>query len=203
MMYTVAAPFALTGPVIAGTLVGRGKNAGEEDSETHNWIGAQVWAGACLLVASMCMSIAVVMLRRERQRETLSRSPSNDEEAAGAGNSPYMIRERMGSIGLGLWERAKSLTGSSTGISTVVPSRMTSRRTSRRPSLDVHVEEDEHEEPELPDGSELSEELARRSGVSSMRKQSRERSGPAKEQSRSRSISASALDDEIQGATFP
>lgn len=140
MMYTVAAPFALTGPVIAGTIGGSGAN--------KSWIGAEIWAGSCLLIASICMAISAVTLRRERRRENSGRHRNNDEEIARAANSPYLIRERMGSIGFGLWGRARSLTGSPTGLSTVVPSRMTSRRTSRRPSLDVHLEEKERDGPE-------------------------------------------------------
>lgn len=48
MMYSVAAIFALTGPVIAGHLV----------SHYHRYITVQLWSGSCLFLGAVCMLMA-------------------------------------------------------------------------------------------------------------------------------------------------
>lgn len=58
MMYTMSAPFALTGPVIAGHLLQRyGKNI--------SFISAQLWSGFCLLLSAVMMFVALYQLWRE------------------------------------------------------------------------------------------------------------------------------------------
>ena len=46
MMYTIAAPFALTGPVIAGYLI---------DKYNLNFLTVQLWCGFCLLLSACCI----------------------------------------------------------------------------------------------------------------------------------------------------
>ena len=50
MMYTFSAPFALTGPVIAGFLI--------SEYGPNNYLTVQLWSGACLFAAGICMAIA-------------------------------------------------------------------------------------------------------------------------------------------------
>jgi len=68
MMYTVAAPFALTGPVIAGHLI----------TQYKTYITVQLWSGGCLFVASICLLIGTYELRKEELR----RSPSTARSTA-------------------------------------------------------------------------------------------------------------------------
>ncbi|KAF2399993.1 MFS general substrate transporter [Trichodelitschia bisporula] len=56
MMYTVAAPFALTGPVIAGFLI----------SKYKSYLPMQVWSAVSLLMSSVCMAWAGYLLHRQR-----------------------------------------------------------------------------------------------------------------------------------------
>lgn len=49
MMYTMASPFALAGPVIAGHLISQ---------NSSSYISIQCWCGGCLLVSAMCMALA-------------------------------------------------------------------------------------------------------------------------------------------------
>ena len=48
MMYSGSAVFGLTGPVIAGYLVGK----------YDTYLTVQMWTGACLLLSAMCMCVA-------------------------------------------------------------------------------------------------------------------------------------------------
>jgi MCP family monocarboxylic acid transporter-like MFS transporter 10 len=61
MMYTIAAPFALAGPVIAGHLI----------SEFQmDFLTVQLWSGFCLLLSSMCVGAAIYcMHRKERTKD--------------------------------------------------------------------------------------------------------------------------------------
>ncbi|KAF2717846.1 MFS general substrate transporter [Polychaeton citri CBS 116435] len=63
MMYSSAAVFALTGPVIAGHLI---TEYGE------NYLTVQCWSGANLFMAAVCMGIAIFYRRRQSAREWLS-----------------------------------------------------------------------------------------------------------------------------------
>ncbi|KAF2099966.1 MFS general substrate transporter, partial [Rhizodiscina lignyota] len=45
MMYTIAAPFALTGPIIAGAII----------QYTGGYLGAHLWSGTCLFLSAFCM----------------------------------------------------------------------------------------------------------------------------------------------------
>jgi MFS family permease len=59
MMYTIAAPFALVGPVIAGYLI------------THynmNFLTVQLWSGFCLFLSSLCIAMAMYCMHRENER---------------------------------------------------------------------------------------------------------------------------------------
>ena len=58
MMYTVAAPFALTGPVIAGYLL---RSYGHMES----FLTVQLWSGICLFLSATCMIVAIYYHRRE------------------------------------------------------------------------------------------------------------------------------------------
>lgn len=68
MMYSSAALFALTGPVIAGHLI---------SSYGQNYLTVQLWSGACMLVSAGCMGMAVVYTKRSRARMWLSRKVSS------------------------------------------------------------------------------------------------------------------------------
>jgi MCP family monocarboxylic acid transporter-like MFS transporter 10 len=59
MMYTMAAPFALVGPVIAGHLV----------TKYETYLGVQIWSGMCLLLSSGCMGMAVFVSRKMAKAE--------------------------------------------------------------------------------------------------------------------------------------
>ncbi|KIW02883.1 uncharacterized protein PV09_05933 [Verruconis gallopava] len=60
MMYTIAAPFALTGPVIAGHLISR----------YNSFLSVQLWSGMCLFFSSMCIAAAMYSMYRERWRSS-------------------------------------------------------------------------------------------------------------------------------------
>jgi len=61
MMYTSAAIFALTGPVIAGYLI----------SYYETYLTVQLWSGTCLLLSSVCMGVAI-FYRQKYQKSELS-----------------------------------------------------------------------------------------------------------------------------------
>jgi len=65
MMYTVAAPFALTGPVIAGYLITRFGN---------NFLTVQLWSGMCLFLSSMCIAAGMYCMHRQNMRVQRVRS---------------------------------------------------------------------------------------------------------------------------------
>ena len=54
-MYSTAAPFALTGPVIAGHLISR---------YGGNYLTVQCWSGLCLFLSASCMTMAIFFKRR-------------------------------------------------------------------------------------------------------------------------------------------
>lgn len=74
-MYTIAAPFALTGPVTAGYLIQR----------YGTFLTVQMWSGTCLLLSSICMAISAFYVRRA---EKLG---SNDSQST-------FTQSRMGSV---------------------------------------------------------------------------------------------------------
>jgi len=51
MMYSAAGIFALTGPVIAGHLI---------SAYGKNFLTVQCWSGACMLLSSACMGVAIM-----------------------------------------------------------------------------------------------------------------------------------------------
>lgn len=57
-MYTFAAIWALTGPLIAGALI----------QETGAYLGMQLWSAICLLLAAVCMGIANLMALRDEKK---------------------------------------------------------------------------------------------------------------------------------------
>lgn len=59
-MYSTAAPFALTGPVIAGHLI---------SEYGGNYLTVQLWSGACMFVSAVCMSVAVFFRWRMSEEE--------------------------------------------------------------------------------------------------------------------------------------
>ncbi|KAK5133046.1 hypothetical protein LTR08_008251 [Meristemomyces frigidus] len=60
MMYSTAAVFALTGPVIAGYLI---------TAYGQNFLTVQLWSGFCLLLSSLCMSVAIFYRERTSARQ--------------------------------------------------------------------------------------------------------------------------------------
>jgi MCP family monocarboxylic acid transporter-like MFS transporter 10 len=58
-MYTIAAPFALTGPVIAGYLV----------EKYNTFLTVQLWSGVCLLLSAIFMAISWLCTRRDVKAE--------------------------------------------------------------------------------------------------------------------------------------
>jgi MCP family monocarboxylic acid transporter-like MFS transporter 10 len=60
MMYTMAAPFALTGPIIAGYLI----------TKYDNYITIQMWSATCLFLASLCLLGAMVSANRIEKRSS-------------------------------------------------------------------------------------------------------------------------------------
>lgn len=63
MMYSCAAIFALTGPVIAGHLITEFKN----DFRT-----VQLWSGACMFVSALCMAMSIYSKHRQMTHEWFS-----------------------------------------------------------------------------------------------------------------------------------
>lgn len=64
-MYSTAAAFALTGPVIAGHLI---------SEYGSNYLTVQLWSGACLLLSASCMAAAVFCRRRTGGAECARRT---------------------------------------------------------------------------------------------------------------------------------
>lgn len=60
MMYTIASPFALTGPVIAGYLIKR----------FDNFLTVQMWSATCLFLASLCLLAAGISADRVEKRSS-------------------------------------------------------------------------------------------------------------------------------------
>ena len=84
MMYTAAAPFALTGPVIAGHLI---SNFG------YNFVTVQCWAGGCLLVSSFCMAMAVIC------------DENSEEKELSGNNTPRSRLSSMVSTSMSFWSK--------------------------------------------------------------------------------------------------
>ena len=60
MMYSSAAIFALTGPVIAGHLISR---------YGDNFLTVQLWSGTCMMISAFCMSVAIFYRHKTSARE--------------------------------------------------------------------------------------------------------------------------------------
>jgi MFS family permease len=69
MMYTASAPFALTGPIIAGHLITMYGN---------NYLTVQLWSATCLFLSALCMAAAIWTSRRRALgfRQTFSSATS-------------------------------------------------------------------------------------------------------------------------------
>lgn len=77
MMYSLSSFFALTGPVIAGYLI----------SAFDSWLTVQMWSGACLVISSFCMLMAILyrakaMKEEESMRKRMMRRLSSVVTAA-------------------------------------------------------------------------------------------------------------------------
>jgi hypothetical protein len=59
-MYTMAAPFALTGPIIAGYLI----------TKYDKYITVQMWSATCLFLASLCLLAAMISADRIEKRSS-------------------------------------------------------------------------------------------------------------------------------------
>ncbi|PNS16129.1 Riboflavin transporter MCH5 [Sphaceloma murrayae] len=97
MMYTAAAPFALTGPVLEGYFIGR---------FGYNYITIQCFSGTCLLISGGLMAAALRWSEGEREKR-------KDRREQGEG---WLQRwksrrsaERLGSVVEGMSSRAGSL----------------------------------------------------------------------------------------------
>ncbi|QDS71550.1 hypothetical protein FKW77_005522 [Venturia effusa] len=60
MMYTIASPFALTGPVIAGHLI----------TKYDNYLTVQMWSATCLFMAALCLLAAGISADRIEKRSS-------------------------------------------------------------------------------------------------------------------------------------
>lgn len=96
MMYTTAAPFALTGPVIAGYLI--------DAYKTH--ITVQMWSGACLLISSFCMFMAILYHKRDNARAA-NAGLSDNETKDGTDTPRSRISSLSSSLGstMTFWSR--------------------------------------------------------------------------------------------------
>lgn len=74
MMYSCAAVFALTGPVIAGHLI----------TEFSTYITVQMWSGGTMLISAICMCCAVFCRRRHDKNTKMQRLYSNATTVAEA-----------------------------------------------------------------------------------------------------------------------
>ncbi|KAL9528173.1 MFS-type transporter [Sphaerulina musiva] len=72
MMYSCAAIFALTGPVIAGHLI----------SEYSTFITVQCWAGGCMFMSACCMGCAIFCRERTKKYEARLRQQSTCSSSA-------------------------------------------------------------------------------------------------------------------------
>jgi len=66
MMYTGAAIFALTGPVIAGHLI----------TEFGSFLTVQMWSGACLFLSAVCMGCAIWCYQHGSKPPKISPAPT-------------------------------------------------------------------------------------------------------------------------------
>jgi len=73
MMYSCAAVFALTGPVIAGHLI----------TEFDTYITVQMWSGGTMFMSAICMCCAVYCRRRKDRAEKMCRLYSNATTVVG------------------------------------------------------------------------------------------------------------------------
>jgi MCP family monocarboxylic acid transporter-like MFS transporter 10 len=78
MMYSSAAIFALTGPVIAGHLISVYDN---------NFITVQCWSGACMFMSAVCMAIAIYFKRRHAY-DSPSMTPDKRPSSPVMSNTP-------------------------------------------------------------------------------------------------------------------
>lgn len=67
-MYTVAAPFALTGPVIAGHLISTHKRDWY-GREIDDYRTVQLWSGACLLLSAFCQMASIYYRQSSQEKE--------------------------------------------------------------------------------------------------------------------------------------
>ncbi|KAF2236967.1 MFS general substrate transporter [Viridothelium virens] len=80
MVFSAAAAFTLTGPVVAGHLVSR----------YGSWLAVQLWAGLCLTVASVCMVVSRVCMARQRRRGDMH------EKGLSQATTEEMVQEVVG-----------------------------------------------------------------------------------------------------------
>lgn len=76
MMYSCAAVFALTGPVIAGHLI----------TEYSTFVTVQCWSGGCMFLSAMCMAMAIWC----RQKGKKNKGVEGVVAAAGSENASEM-----------------------------------------------------------------------------------------------------------------
>ena len=76
MMYSSAALFAFTGPVIAGHLV--------SDYE-GNYLTVQCWSGICLFLSAVCMTMAIYCKRRRDSKTSQNKSDVSSSAKSSTG----------------------------------------------------------------------------------------------------------------------
>lgn len=90
MMYTIASPFALTGPVIAGYLI----------TKYETYLTVQMWSATCLLLAALCLLAAIFSADRIDKRSSrftgffssaVNSVWSRDEEKADTSQIPTRV----------------------------------------------------------------------------------------------------------------
>jgi MCP family monocarboxylic acid transporter-like MFS transporter 10 len=94
-VYTVAAPFALTGPVIAGYLIQR----------YDNFLTVQMWSGSCLLVSSFCMAMSAWYIHGEKDARAaylenkLSMMQSDTSSSTVSANTSCLPSRKCSTVG--------------------------------------------------------------------------------------------------------
>lgn len=77
MMYSCAAIFALTGPVIAGHLI----------TEYSSFVTVQCWAGGCMFVSALCMACAIYCRERTKKHEAQAQEKRKASAVSSSGSS--------------------------------------------------------------------------------------------------------------------
>lgn len=83
MMYSTAAVFALTGPVIAGHLI----------TEYKTYLTVQLWAGACMFLSASCMACGIWCRRRSQKAREAEAARQVQGRSYDMSASPSMMKD--------------------------------------------------------------------------------------------------------------